>query len=83
MSELRLLDSNVLIDYLRDVDDAVPCVEREPTQLATSTIVEAELYAGLRDEEERRRIETMLGEFRVFPVTREVAILGGLFKRDY
>jgi predicted nucleic acid-binding protein len=37
----------------------------------------------LRDEEERRRIELMLGEFRVFSVTREIAVLGGLFKRDY
>jgi predicted nucleic acid-binding protein len=83
MSELRLLDSNILIDYLRDADGAVSCVERDPTQLATAVMVEAELYAGLRDEEERRRIELMLGELRVFSVGREVAVLGGLFKCDY
>jgi len=83
MSDLRLFDSNILIDYLRDDTEAVECVESQPSQLSISTIVEAELYAGVHDEDERRRIEIMLGEFQVFPVTRPIALLGGLFKRDY
>lgn len=83
MSELQLFDSNILIDYLRDDAKAVDCVESDPSKLSISTIVEAELYAGVQDEDERRRIETMLGEFQVFPVTRLIAELGGLFKRDY
>ena len=83
MSEHRLFDSNILIDYLRDDAEAVDCVESNPSRLSISTIVEAELCAGAHDEDERRRIEIMLGEFQVFPVTHPIAVLGGLFKRDY
>jgi len=83
MSELRLFDSNILVNYLRDDAEAVDYVESNLAHLSTSAIVEAELYAGVHDEEERRRIEVMLSEFQVFPVTRPIAVLGGLFKRDY
>lgn len=83
MSDLRLFDLNILIDYLRDEAEAVAYVETSLSKLAISTIVEAELYAGVHDEEERERVEMMLGEFQVFPVTRPIAVLGGLFKRDY
>ena len=76
ISDLRLFDSNILIDYLRDDPEAVDCVESAPSMLSISIIVEAELYAGVHDENERRRIEIMLGEFQVFPVTRPIAVLG-------
>lgn len=83
MGDLRLFDSNILIDYLRDDPEAVNSVESSLSQLSVSAIVEAELYAGVHDEDERRRLEIMLGEFQVFSVTRPIAVLGGLFKRDY
>ena len=46
-------------------------------------IVVAELYAGIRDEDEREKIDEFVGLFPIIPVTLEIAKSGGLYKRDF
>lgn len=78
-----VLDTDVLIDFLRGQVEAVGYLESVSDELLTSVVTVAELFAGVREGEERRILEELLEEFRVVPVTREVAELGGLHRRDY
>jgi len=82
MAERLLFDTSILVDYLRDVYDAVEYVESRTGPLLLSTIVVAELHAGVRDDE-REQLATTLGAFRIHPVTLSIAEQGGLYKRDY
>ena len=55
-------------------------------RVVLSSIVVAELYAGVRggaDGVEQGVLERLLGLFRVVPVSSGIARLGGLYKRDY
>lgn len=82
MAEPLLFDTTILVDYLREADEAVAYLEGRTETLLLSTIVVAELYAGVRDAE-REQLATTLGAFRIHPVTEAIAAQGGLFKRDY
>ena len=46
---LLVVDTDVLIDYLRDQPQAVAFLEGTEQPLAISTITVAELHAGVRD----------------------------------
>jgi hypothetical protein len=48
-----------------------------------SSIVVAELYAGVKGDAEQTTIENFVSLFRVIPVSVEIAKAGGLYKRDY
>ncbi len=81
-----LVDTDVLIDFLRGYDEATTFVTANSEDIMVSSIVVAELYAGARggpDGADRVVLENLLGLFRVVPVSRDVARLGGLYKRDY
>jgi predicted nucleic acid-binding protein len=47
MAEAYLVDTDVLIDYLRDHPQAVAFLEAQPGPLLISAITVAELYAGV------------------------------------
>jgi predicted nucleic acid-binding protein len=49
MSERLLIDTDVLIDYLRDRAEAVSYLEGLTESLLVSVITVAELYAGVRE----------------------------------
>jgi hypothetical protein len=53
MATQLLIDTDVLIDYLRDYPDAVSYVEAQQERLFISVVTVAELYAGVREGEER------------------------------
>jgi predicted nucleic acid-binding protein len=79
----RLLDTDVLIDYLRGRPEAVTYLEGLTNTLAISAITVAELYAGVRDGAERAKLDSFLAVFDIVPVEQEIAIKGGLYRRDY
>ena len=83
MTKKFLLDTDVLIDYLRGNEKAVSYVKAHSRQIIISTISVAELYAGVRDGEERTQLDEFIGLFPIFPVTVEMGRIGGLYKRDY
>ena len=62
---LLVVDTDVLIDYLRDQPQAVAFLESTEQPLATSVITVAELYAGVRDGEERQRLDELMREYGV------------------
>ena len=86
MARPILLDTDVLIDFLRGYDKAVSFVNVNLDRIILSSIVVAELYAGVmsgKDDTEQAVLENFLSLFRVVPVNGDVAKLGGLYKRDY
>ena len=83
MSNRFLVDTDVLIDYLRGERKAVDYVKKHAGEMTISVISVAELYAGVRENEERQELDDFIGLFPILPVTPEIAQIGGLYKRDY
>lgn len=83
MADSFLLDTDVLIDFLRGYDKAVDFVTANSHKIILSSIVVAELYAGVKGDAELTALDNFISLFTVIPVTSEIARLGGLFKRDY
>ena len=83
MSKKILVDTDVLVDYLRESPPAVEYLESLREELLTSAVVVAELYAGVREGKERAALNTLLSAFEVVPVSTELAERGGLLRRDY
>ena len=83
MAGLILLDTDVLVDFLRGHSKAVAFVNAYSARIILSSIVVAELYAGVRGEREQAALEDLVSLFRIVPVSGEIAKTGGLYKRDY
>ena len=86
MSGPILVDTDVLIDFLRGYGPAVSFVNDHSDRIVLSAVVVAELYAGARgakDDPEQTVLENLLSLFRVVPINNEIARLGGLYRRDY
>lgn len=78
-----LLDTDVLVDFLRGHSKAVALVNTYLDRIILSAIVVAELYAGVKDKEEQTALDSFVSLFRIVPVGSKIAKAGGLYKRDY
>ena len=78
-----LLDTCLLIDYLRDRQEAIAFMRRQDTRPAVSAITAAELFAGARNAAEEHRIEALCGRLLIRHVDLEIARLGGDHCRQY
>ena len=83
MADRLLIDTDVLVDYLRGHRKAVKYLESLPGRLFISVVTVAELYAGVREGEERVLLEGFLRVFETVPVDHEIARKGGLYRRDF
>jgi predicted nucleic acid-binding protein len=83
MAKRLLIDTNVLIDYLRGKAEAVSYLESLNESLLISVITVAELYAGVREGAERTSLDNFIRAFEIVPVNLEIAARGGLHRRDY
>jgi hypothetical protein len=78
-----LLDTDVLVGFFRGYSKAVAFVNSISSRIILSSIVVAELYAGVKGDAEQATLESFISLFRVVPVGSEIAKKGGLYKRDY
>jgi predicted nucleic acid-binding protein len=83
MAERMLIDTDVLIDYLRGQAEAASYLDGLTAELFLSAVTVAELYAGVRQGEERIILEQFVMAFNVIPVDQVIAAVGGLMRRDY
>ena len=83
MAESILLDTDVLVDFLRGQSKAVAFINARSDRIVLSSIVVAELYAGVRGDAEQEALEDFISLFRVVPVNAEIAKAGGLYRREY
>ncbi|MBS3956267.1 MAG: type II toxin-antitoxin system VapC family toxin [Clostridiales bacterium] len=78
-----LLDTDVIIEYLRGRDEAIRYVESLEDELYVSAITVAELYSGAKGIDEEEALERFLDAFEVIPVDRALARLGGICRQRY
>ena len=83
MAKPILLDTDVLVDFFRGHGKAVAFVNTYNARIILSSIVVAELYAGVKGEAEQTALQEFISLFRVVPVNAEIAKAAGLYKRDY
>jgi len=78
-----LVDTDVLVDYLRGLEAAADWLESADAELFVSAITVAELFAGVRNKAEQDILADFLKAFTIVPVDISIARAGGLLKRDY
>ena len=78
-----LLDTDVLVDFLRGHIKAAAFVNTHAARIILSSIVVAELCAGVKGDAEQAVLDDFVSLFRVVPVSTKIAKAGGLYKRDY
>jgi predicted nucleic acid-binding protein len=78
-----LLDTDILVDFLRGHDKAVTFVTAHSDRIVLSAVVLAELYSGVKGDAEKAVLDSFVALFPVAPVTAEIARAGGLYRRDY
>lgn len=83
MVNALLVDTDVLVDYLRGRKEAVAFLEGQSTPLLLSAISVAELMAGVRDGKEWDVLELFFQAFEIVPVDETIARKGGLYRRDF
>lgn len=83
MSDSILVDTDVLVDFLRGYNKAVAFVNEFSSRIILSPLVVAELYARAKGDEELAVLEKFVSIFRVVPLTVEIAKSGGIYKRDF
>ncbi|AKJ64685.1 type II toxin-antitoxin system VapC family toxin [Kiritimatiella glycovorans] len=83
MTPPLLVDTDVLIDFLRGYAEADLLLRNEGSRMVLSSIVVAELYSGVRGEKERCTLDELTGLFPVIPVSRDIAIAGGIYRNKF
>lgn len=83
MTKPVLVDTDVMVDFLRGHLKAVALVQAQSARIILSSIVAAELYAGVRGDDELNKLDGLIFLFRVVPVSLELARAAGLYKKDY
>lgn len=83
MTKHVLIDTDVMVDFLRGYPKAVALVQAQSARIILSSIVAAEFYAGARDDEELGTLDSLIRLFHIVPVSLEIARAAGLYKRDY
>ncbi len=78
-----LIDTDVIIDYLRGRAVAVAYLESVVEPMLISLITVAELYSGVRDGQERTALDTFIAAFTLVAVDESIAVQGGLYRHDY
>lgn len=78
-----LLDTDILVDYLRGLEISGQFFEGLTFPVAVSSITVAELFCGVREGKERSALTALLKLCQIEPVTYEIAQRAGLLRRDY
>jgi predicted nucleic acid-binding protein len=78
-----LLDSCIVIDYLREHPPAVRYIRTLATEPLLSAVTIAEVYVGVRNRAEASRVEMLVDLFVVLAVDAEIARRGGELRRRF
>ena len=78
-----LVDTNIVIDYLRNYKPAVNYLEKLSMPLFLSAISVAEIYAGIRNDSEQKSVENFLNAVEILSTDNTIAATGGTFCKKY
>ena len=78
-----IIDTNILIDYLRDKKEAKRFLESDEPWFSISVVSITELFAGLKGEREFVELQEFLQTFAIHDVTEEIARIAGTYLNQY
>ncbi|MCP4757338.1 MAG: type II toxin-antitoxin system VapC family toxin [Proteobacteria bacterium] len=78
-----LPDTDVLVDFFRGHSKAVSFVKANSERIVLSSIVVAELYAGVKGDAEQTALENFISLFHVVPVDTVIAGISGSYNREF
>jgi predicted nucleic acid-binding protein len=78
-----LIDTDVLIDFLRGLEQAKSFIASLPERVYVSAVTVAELHVGVRNGKERAALTAFLDTMETIALDAELAAEGGLLRRDY
>ncbi|MCX7046857.1 MAG: PIN domain-containing protein [Candidatus Sumerlaeota bacterium] len=78
-----LLDTDVMVDFLKGYAPAVDYVKAHADQIILSAITIAELWAGAKGKKEEGELESLAQLFGALPISAEIPKSGGQLKRVY
>ena len=78
-----LLDTDLLIDFLRKHASAAALFEKLPDDCAISVLSIAALHVGVREGAEREALSHLLTTFLHLDLSADMAAQGGLLRRDW
>lgn len=85
MAVLVVIDTDILIDASRAIDEAITCLDEieKRSALAISVVTEMELVVGCRNKTELRVLDRFLHRFRVISINEQVSDKGVDLLRRY
>lgn len=83
LSMTQLLDTCILVDYLRDKAPAIEFLEGLDSAPAISVITVMELTAGIRGKEEERVLAQLFDELAIYDIDSPVAMDAGKYLKQY
>ena len=83
MPDKYLIDTDVLIEYLRGSGQAAEFLEELEGELLISAITVAELFSGARGSDELDALDQFMLAFEVVPVDEPLARAGGQLRQEY
>lgn len=85
MTDLVIVDTDVLIDASRAVTEAIACLEliEQQSSLAISVITQMELFIGCRDKAELHTIESFLSRFQIIRLNDQMSDIAVDLLRHY
>ncbi len=78
-----LIDTDIIIDYLRGHTLAIEYLEKLKPPIFISVVTIAEIYAGIRSNHEEKTVANLMDTFEVFSLENITAITGGQFVQQY
>ena len=85
MNSVTLIDTDILIDTGRDVQEAIELLKRveKETTLAISVITQMELIVGCQSKKEYRSLERFLSRFEIISLNGQISTIAVDLLRDY
>jgi predicted nucleic acid-binding protein len=78
-----LVDTNIIIDFLRGKGGAKEFISEEIDNIHISVVTVAELYAGVKGKSEEAQLGGFLGLFTIFDLNKDISISSGYLKNKY
>ncbi|MFZ2806100.1 MAG: type II toxin-antitoxin system VapC family toxin, partial [Desulfosalsimonadaceae bacterium] len=73
--DMILIDTDILIDAARNVNEAVNCLQQVDQQFSAvvSSVTQMELIIGCRDKNELRSLDRFLERFQIISVSEQIS----------
>jgi predicted nucleic acid-binding protein len=83
MSRSFLIDSDIVIDFLRGERKALALLKAERDASCFSAVTVAEIHAGVRGAREEEEVDRLFSLIPVLTVTHDIARQAGKFVKQY